>query len=97
VYDETGAKLFIESREHQAIEICERTNRPVYCYETNGMIQPNRLEKFYLSEATGLDRGFEKYHLFFLWKALRNPETRLSALKYLLRSWTYGPGFTPDL
>jgi len=50
----------------------------------------------YLSEATGLDRGFEKYYLFFLWKALRNPETRLSALKYLLRSRTYGPGFTPD-
>jgi len=51
VYEETGAKLFIESREHQAIEICERTNRPVYCYETNGMIQPNRLKEFYWTSA----------------------------------------------
>lgn len=51
VYEETGAKLFIESREHQAIEICERTSRPVYCYERNEMIQPNRLDEFYRTSA----------------------------------------------
>lgn len=48
----------------------------------------------YLSEATGLDRGFEKYHLFLLRRALRDPETRMAALKYLLRSWRYGPGLS---
>ncbi|WP_436926254.1 phosphoribosyltransferase [Halosimplex amylolyticum] len=47
VYEETGAKLFIESRPHLAAEICDLTNRPVYCYETNEMVQPGRIGEAY--------------------------------------------------
>lgn len=47
VYEETGAKLFIESRQHLATEICERTTEPVYCYETNEMIRPGRIDEAY--------------------------------------------------
>ncbi|WP_435074287.1 sulfatase [Halorubrum sp. HHNYT27] len=48
----------------------------------------------YLSEATGLDRGFERYHHALLRRAFHEPETRTAALKYLLRAWEYGPGFS---
>ncbi|OYR38151.1 hypothetical protein DJ82_12820 [Halorubrum sp. Ib24] len=48
----------------------------------------------YLSEATGLDRGFEKYHHSLLRRAFHEPETRTAALKYLFRAWEYGPGFS---
>ncbi|MFC5135091.1 MULTISPECIES: sulfatase [Haloferacaceae] len=48
----------------------------------------------YLSEATGLDRGFERHHLFLLRKAFHDAETRRGALRYLLRSRSYGPGFS---
>ena len=48
----------------------------------------------YLSEATGLDRGFERYHLTLLRRALREPETRTATLKYLFRAWEYGPGLS---
>lgn len=51
----------------------------------------------YLSEATGLDRGFDRYHLFLLRNALSDPETRGPALKYLRRIRTYGPGFSLDV
>lgn len=51
----------------------------------------------YLSEATGLDRGFDKYHLFLLREAMKNRETLLPFLKYLLKSRTYGPGFSLEL
>lgn len=47
VYEETGADLFIASGGREAVEICERTNRPVYCYETSEMVQPDRLGEFY--------------------------------------------------
>ena len=40
VYDSTDAELFIESDPKQAAEIRRRTNRPVYCYETNEMLNP---------------------------------------------------------
>lgn len=47
VYDETGAKLFIESTRHQAMEICERTSKPVFCYDSNEMIRPGRIDEAY--------------------------------------------------
>jgi arylsulfatase A-like enzyme len=50
----------------------------------------------YVSEATGLDRGFDKYHLFLLRQALRHRETFVPTLKYILRSRTYGHGFSLD-
>lgn len=41
VYNSTDAELFIESDPKQAAEICNQTNRPVYCYETNEMLNPS--------------------------------------------------------
>ena len=40
VYESTGAALFIESNHSQAAEICSASNKPVYCYGTNEMLQP---------------------------------------------------------
>lgn len=40
VYEATGASLFIESDHSQAAEICRATNKPVFCYESNEMLQP---------------------------------------------------------
>ncbi|EMA64688.1 phosphoribosyltransferase family protein [Halorubrum lipolyticum] len=40
VYESTDADLFIESDPKQAAEIRRRTNRPVFCYETNEMLNP---------------------------------------------------------
>ena len=40
VYDSTDAVLFIESDPEQAEEICQRAGKPVFCYETNEMLQP---------------------------------------------------------
>lgn len=51
----------------------------------------------YLSDVTGLDRGFETYHWFSLTDAFRNRETLLPFVKYLIRSGTYGPGLSLDL
>ena len=45
VYDSTDATLFIESEPRQAKEISRRTARPVLCYETMEMIQPNRVKR----------------------------------------------------
>lgn len=41
VYDSTDADLFIESDRNQAAEICRRTNRSVFCYDTNEMLAPS--------------------------------------------------------
>lgn len=40
VYDTTDSDLFIENDPTQAAEICERTNRPVFCSDTNEMLKP---------------------------------------------------------
>lgn len=50
----------------------------------------------YLSDATGLDRGFGKYHWLSLGNVLRERETLLPSLKYLLDVRTYGPGVSLD-
>ncbi len=41
VYDSTDADLFIESDPRQAADICRRTNRSVFCYDTNEMLNPS--------------------------------------------------------
>lgn len=41
VYESTDADLFIESDPNQASEICRKTNRPVFSYETNEMLTPS--------------------------------------------------------
>ncbi|MFO7927035.1 phosphoribosyltransferase family protein [Natronomonas sp.] len=41
VYNSTDADLFIESNPSQAAEICRETNRPVFCYDTNEMLNPS--------------------------------------------------------
>ncbi|WBM70856.1 phosphoribosyltransferase family protein [Buttiauxella sp. WJP83] len=38
-YNKLNASLFIESEIDQAINICKRTGKPVYCVDTNEMIQ----------------------------------------------------------
>lgn len=47
VYKLTDADLFIESSPGQAAEISECTRKPVYCYESNQMIQPGALDRMY--------------------------------------------------
>lgn len=41
VYEDVGAELFIESSMRQATEIARLTGKPVYCIETNGMVDAN--------------------------------------------------------
>ncbi|MGM0716049.1 MAG: phosphoribosyltransferase family protein [Halobacteriota archaeon] len=41
VYESVDAALFIESDPSQAAEICRETNRPVFCYDTNEMLNPS--------------------------------------------------------
>jgi len=41
VYESTDADLFIESDPKQAAAIRRKANRPVYCYETNEMLNPS--------------------------------------------------------
>jgi uncharacterized HAD superfamily protein len=41
--------LFIESDKKQAIEICNRTSKPVYCYENGIVYYPNRLLHWFMS------------------------------------------------
>lgn len=74
VYDETGAKLFIESTRHQAVEICERTSKPVFCYDSNEMIRPGRIDEAYR-------KGVDYFSLF-----RENPTGfSVDAGEYLLR------------
>ena len=47
VYDSTSASLFIESDRTQATEICERTNKPVFCYEDYEMLRPGQIPRMY--------------------------------------------------
>jgi orotate phosphoribosyltransferase len=46
-YSSTGASLFIESNRKQAAEICQETNKPVFCYGTNEMLQPGLAGRSY--------------------------------------------------
>lgn len=71
VYESTGAELFIESSPKQAAEICERTNRPVHCYETNEMVTPDRLDRLYGTSTDYLSRLAEN-PLGFSLKASRH-------------------------
>lgn len=48
----------------------------------------------YLSDATGLDRGFDRYRWLSLTELHRSPETLWPLLKYIIRSGTYGHGFS---
>lgn len=47
VYESTGADLFIESSERQAAKICDQTRKPVYCYDSNEMVQSGRIDRTY--------------------------------------------------
>ncbi|MFC6825866.1 orotate phosphoribosyltransferase [Halopelagius fulvigenes] len=47
VYESTGATLFIESSERQAAKICDWTKKPVFCYGSNEMMQPGRIQRTY--------------------------------------------------
>ncbi|MFC7154861.1 phosphoribosyltransferase family protein [Halomarina halobia] len=73
VYKSTGANLFIESSHNQAVQISERTGKPVYCYYSNEMVQPDALARTY-------DRGNE-----YLSRLVDNPISfPLRASRYLL-------------
>lgn len=56
VYESTGASLFIESSEQQAAKICEQTNKSVFCYDSNEMMQPGRLNYTYRKGTDYLSR-----------------------------------------
>lgn len=43
-YAKTNALLFIESSHDQAIEIARLSGKSVYCFETNEMINPNKID-----------------------------------------------------
>ena len=56
VYEATDASLFVESSVEQALEIVERTGRPVYCFEENRMIQPGTLDHVYHKSTSYLEQ-----------------------------------------
>ncbi|SFG08830.1 orotate phosphoribosyltransferase [Halopelagius inordinatus] len=56
VYESTGAELFIESSERQAAKICDETSKAVFCYDTNEMMQPGRLNYTYRKGSDYLSR-----------------------------------------
>lgn len=45
VYESTGAGLFIESDPAQAADICTQSGKPVFCYETQEMVRPGRINQ----------------------------------------------------
>jgi len=47
VYESTGAFLFVESSHSQAAEISAVSNKPVFCYESNEMLQPGLAGQWY--------------------------------------------------
>jgi uncharacterized sulfatase len=52
----------------------------------------------YMSEATGMDRGYDKYHfLINIQQGFRDGEVRVPLLKYLSKLGTYGHGLSTDL
>jgi len=58
-YDSTGADLFIESSPQQAAEVAARTGKPVYCFESNRMVEPGRLPRTRNTVDTYLSRFVE--------------------------------------
>jgi len=57
VYESVGADLFIESDPTQATAICQETDKPVFCYENNEMVQPGIAGRSYrksVETASGL-------------------------------------------
>lgn len=48
----------------------------------------------YLSEATGLDRGFDDFRFLLLNTLFHESDTRIPTLKYFLNCRRYGPGFS---
>ena len=81
-YDQTDADLFIESSRRQAAEIAERTGKPVYCYESNQMVQPGTLDRMqnrggeYLSRFVEDPVAFSLLASRFLFKRGRNRTKR---------------------
>lgn len=45
VYESTGADFFIESSLTQAAEIASHTGKPVYCFESNRLVEPGLLPR----------------------------------------------------
>lgn len=64
VYDSTSADLFIESDPEQAAEICQQTNRPVFCYDTQEMLQPGFLGKTHTKSVEGVSKLRKNPFLF---------------------------------
>lgn len=56
VYDSTDASLFVESDPRQAAAICQRTGKPVFCYETKEMIQPGQAKRTYRTAERAVSR-----------------------------------------
>ncbi|WP_418284995.1 phosphoribosyltransferase family protein [Halorubrum sp. DTA46] len=56
VYDATGAALFIESDAEQADEIRSQTGKPVFCNESNEMLQPGRVPALRNQAKTDLEQ-----------------------------------------
>lgn len=71
IYDSTDASLFIEGNPRRAEEICQRTGRPVLCYETMEMLRPGRAKRTY-REARWLTSSFRKNPMSFTKTAVKN-------------------------
>ncbi|PSQ04943.1 orotate phosphoribosyltransferase [Halobacteriales archaeon QS_4_69_31] len=59
VYDEAETKLFIESTREQAREICERTGKPVFCYESAELFEPDQTTKIRQNSRSYLSQFYE--------------------------------------
>lgn len=76
VYESAGASLFIESDAEQAAKICAASNKPVYSYGTNEMLNPGLAGRSYRKGVETVD-GVQKNPALFLAKASRNAFARV--------------------
>ncbi|WP_050031940.1 phosphoribosyltransferase family protein [Halorubrum halophilum] len=86
VYDSADADLFIESSPKQAAEIRRRTNRPVFCYETNEMLNPSMVGRSRRSVTEGVSK-LKREPVLFPARTVYQLSSR--CYHRILRSWKY--------
>lgn len=81
IYKSVNASLFIESSYQQALEIAQRTGKPVFCFETGQMIKPGFAMKNY-NRLKRLAKEISLHPFNFPIKVLRFLKRNLGILYY---------------
>jgi len=89
VYQSVNAALFIESSRKQAIEICKLAKRPVFCFETGEMFNPNFAEFSYTLWSKFLTEA-RRDPVKALGKAIRYVKKRMKSYKIKARLFLRG-------